>query len=212
MKRVSPVTKGKSVKTESVKKAVEKAAAVVAEEFKQEKLAETVSAEPVEEKNEEKKTVAKKTTEKKATEKKAPVKKAVEKKVATVKEEVFVQFGNQEVFATDVVERVKNAYIAEGHTAESIEKVRVYIKPYYELNRSFDKLIEAFMLSSNETNDIYFLTDALQRLKEISNDNDKCAIDKYLGSGSILISHSQLYRDNYHPHYLVISKKYLSNI
>ena len=120
--------------------------------------------------------------------------------------------------------RVENNLITEYETCKDLcykydliedigsSFVRVYIKPYYELNRSFDKLIEAFMLSSNETNDIYFLTDALQRLKEISNDNDKCAIDKYLGSGSILISHSQLYRDNYHPHYLVISKKYLSNI
>ncbi len=148
MKRVSPVTKGKSVKTESVKKAVEKAAAVVAEEFKQEKLAETVSAEPVEEKNEEKKTVAKKTTEKKVTEKKAPAKKVTEKK-AVVKEEIFVQFGNQEVFATDVVERVKNAYIAEGHTAESIEKVRVYIKPeenmiYYVVNDEYASGISLF--------------------------------------------------------------------
>lgn len=144
MKRVSPVTKGKSVKTESVKKAVEKAAAVVAEEFKQEKLAETVSAEPVEEK----KTVAKKTTEKKVTEKKAPAKKVTEKK-AVVKEEIFVQFGNQEVFATDVVERVKNAYIAEGHTAESIEKVRVYIKPeenmiYYVVNDEYASGISLF--------------------------------------------------------------------
>ena len=49
MKRVNPVTKGKSVKTETVKKTVEKAAAVVAEEFKQEKLAETVSVETKEE-------------------------------------------------------------------------------------------------------------------------------------------------------------------
>ena len=154
MKRVSPVTKGKSVKADSVKKTVEKAAAVVAEEFKQEKLAETVNVKPVEEKKEEKKveekkTVAKKTTEKKATEKKAPVKKAVEKKVATVKEEVFVQFGNQEVFASDVVERVKNAYIAEGHTAESIEKVRVYIKPeenmiYYVVNDDYASGISLF--------------------------------------------------------------------
>ena len=149
MKRVSPVTKGKSVKADSVKKTVEKAAAVVAEEFKQEKLAETVNVKPVEEKKEEKKVEEKKTVAKKTTEKKAPVKKAVEKKVATVKEEVFVQFGNQEVFASDVVERVKNAYIAEGHTAESIEKVRVYIKPeenmiYYVVNDDYASGISLF--------------------------------------------------------------------
>ena len=149
MKKVSPVAKGKTVKAEAVKKTVEKAAPVVAEEFKQEKLAETVKAEPVEEKKEEKKTVAKKATEKKVAEKKAPVKKAVEKKPVVVKEEIFVQFGNQEVFAADVVERVKNAYIAEGHTAESIEKVRVYIKPeenmiYYVVNDDYASGISLF--------------------------------------------------------------------
>ncbi len=144
MKKVSPVAKGKSVKAESVKKTVEKAAAVVAEEFKQEKLVETVKADPVEEKTEEKKTVAKKTVEKKVVEKKAPVKKA-----PVVKEEIFVQFGNQEVFTADVVERVKNAYIAEGHTADSIEKVRVYIKPeenmiYYVVNDDYASGISLF--------------------------------------------------------------------
>lgn len=144
MKKVSPVTKGKSVKADSVKKTVEKAAAVVAEEFKQEKLVETVKTEPVEEKTEEKKTVAKKTAEKKVVEKKAPVKKAT-----VVKEEIFVQFGNQEVFTADVVERVKNAYIAEGHTADSIEKVRVYIKPeenmiYYVVNDDYASGISLF--------------------------------------------------------------------
>lgn len=149
MKKVSPVAKGKTVKAEAVKKTVEKAAPVAAEEFKQEKLAETVKAEPVEEKKEEKKTVAKKETEKKVAEKKAPVKKTAEKKAAVVKEEIFVQFGNQEVFAADVVERVKNAYIAEGHTAESIEKVRVYIKPeenmiYYVVNDDYASGISLF--------------------------------------------------------------------
>lgn len=142
MKRVNPVTKGKSVKTETVKKTVEKAAAVVAEEFKQEKLAETVSVETKEEKSEEKKPVAKKATEKKVVEKKTTVKKTAEKKEVAVKEEIFVQFGNQEVVAADVVERVKNAYIAEGHVTESVEKVRVYIKPeenmiYYVVNDDY---------------------------------------------------------------------------
>ena len=121
-------------------------------------------------------------------------------------------------------ERVKNNLIKEYEVCkdlsidyELIEEIgsdfaRVYIKPYFEFNRSFDKLIEAFMLSSNETNDIYFLKNALNDLKNTLNDNDKRVVDNYLSSGSILISHSQTYRDNYHPHYLVISKKYLSNI
>lgn len=149
MKKVSPVAKGKTVKAEAVKKTVEKAAPVATEEFKQEKIAETVKAEPVEEKTEEKKAVVKKEAAKKETEKKTPVKKVAEKKAAVVKEEIFVQFGNQEVYAADVVERVKNAYIAEGHTAESIETVRVYIKPeenmiYYVVNDDYASGISLF--------------------------------------------------------------------
>lgn len=149
MKKVSPVGKGKTVKAEAVRNTVEKAAPVVTEEFKQEKIAETVKAEPVEEKTDEKKAVVKKEAAKKETEKKTPVKKVAEKKAAVVKEEIFVQFGNQEVYATDVVGRVKNAYIAEGHTAESIEKVRVYIKPeenmiYYVVNDDYASGISLF--------------------------------------------------------------------
>lgn len=89
---------------------------------------------------------------------------------------------------------------------------RVYIKPYYEEKKSFDKLIEAFMLSSNEYTDIHLLEVALLKLRETQSDLEKKVIDKYLTSGSILISHSQIYKENYHPHYLVISKKYLSYI
>ena len=32
-------------------------------------------------------------------------------------------------------------------------------------------------------------------------------IDEYLKSGSILISHSKVYKENYYPHYLVVSKE-----
>lgn len=144
MKKVSPIAKEKSVKAEAVKKTVVKTAPAKTEEFKQEKLVETEKAEPVVEQKEEKKTVAKKTVEKKAV-----VKKAAEKKTVAVQEEIFVQFGNQEVFTANVVERVKNAYIAEGHTAESIEKVRVYIKPeenmiYYVVNDDYASGISLF--------------------------------------------------------------------
>lgn len=147
MKKVSPVAKSKSVKAEAAKKTVVKAEPVKAEEFKQEKLVETEKAEPVVEQKTEEKTVAKKAVEKKTVEKKAVVKKTAEKKA--VQEEIFVQFGNQEVFTANVVERVKNAYIAEGHTAESIEKVRVYIKPeenmiYYVVNDDYASGISLF--------------------------------------------------------------------
>ena len=40
-------------------------------------------------------------------------------------------------------------------------------------------------------------------------DEDKKFIDEYFRSANILISHSEIYRENYKPHYLVISKSYL---
>lgn len=144
MKKVSPA-KEKSVKVETTKKVVTSAPVVKVEDVKQETLAEVKKEEPAVEKKAVKKTVAKKTVEKKAV-----VSKTAEKKeVATVKEEIFVQYSNQEVFAADVVERVKNAFIAEGHAVDSIEKVRVYIKPeenmiYYVVNDDYASGISLF--------------------------------------------------------------------
>ena len=143
MKRVSSVAKEKSVKAEAAKtvakKVVAKAEPVKTEEFKQEKLVETEKVEPVVEKKE----------EKKAVEKKAAAKKTAEKKEVAVQEEVFVQYGDQEIFTANVVDRVKAAYVAEGHAADSIEKVRVYIKPlenmvYYVVNDDYASGISLF--------------------------------------------------------------------
>lgn len=77
------------------------------------------------------KEVAKETVKTKA----APAKKAVT-------EEIFVQFENNEILTKDIVEKVKAAYVAEGHAADSIKKVRVYIKPeekmvYYVVNDEY---------------------------------------------------------------------------
>lgn len=140
MKKVSSVAKEKSVKTETVKKAAAKAEPVKVVEAKQEKAVEAVKAEPVEEK----KTVAKKTVAKKPA-----VKKTVEKKAAAVKEEIFVQVNNQEILTTDIVNRVKAAFAAEGHAADSVKKVRVYIKPeenmiYYVVNDDYASGISLF--------------------------------------------------------------------
>ena len=121
MKKVSSLAKEKSVKADAAKtvakKPVVNAEPVKVEEFKQEKIVETEKTAPVVEKKEEKKPV----------EKKAVVKKPAEKKA--VAEEVFIQFRNQEILTAGIIERVKAAYAAEGHDADSIEKVRVYIKP-----------------------------------------------------------------------------------
>lgn len=78
-------------------------------------------------------------------EKAAPVKKAS----VNVSEEVFVQFGNSEVLTKDIVEKVKAAYVAEGHTVDSVKKIRVYIKPeegmaYYVVNDDYASGISLF--------------------------------------------------------------------
>ena len=90
----------------------------------------------------EKKETVKKTTEKKTAAKKAPVKKAAAKKAAKPAEkveEVYVQFAGQELFTAEVLERAKQAYVAEGHRESSIKSIRLYIKPeehmaYYVIN------------------------------------------------------------------------------
>lgn len=102
------------VKQETVKKAVE--------EVKQQTLVfET-----------EKKATTKKTT------KKTTAKKPAAKKVEKI-EEVYVQFAGQELLTKEVLERAKQAYIAEGHRESSIKSIRLYIKPeehmaYYVIN------------------------------------------------------------------------------
>ena len=89
-------------------------------------------------KEETKKETAKKETAAKKSIKKAPAKKTESKKTEKV-EEVYLQFHGQEIATKDVLERAKQAYIAEGHRESSIKSIRLYIKPeenmaYYVIN------------------------------------------------------------------------------
>ncbi|MCR5677012.1 MAG: DUF6465 family protein [Agathobacter sp.] len=88
---------------------------------------------------------------KKAPAKKAPAKKAPAKKAATAKEttSVIVQYQNNEVNVASVEERVKAQFISEGHTAASIKKVAIYVKPeefaaYYVINEKFSGRVDLF--------------------------------------------------------------------
>lgn len=90
----------------------------------------------------EKKTVQKAVEEKPVEEKPVTEKKTAVRKKKAIVEEVYVQFSNNEVVAANVVEKVKAAYVAEGHTLDSVEKLRVYIKPeenmiYYVVNDDY---------------------------------------------------------------------------
>ena len=102
---------------------IEKAAEPVAE-----KAAETV----VEQAS---KPVTEKAAETAAKAKKQPAAKAAPQKT----EDIFVQFGSGEWNVSELAERAKAAYLAEGHRTASIKKLCLYVKPedgkaYYVVN------------------------------------------------------------------------------
>ncbi len=90
----------------------------------------------------------------------ASVKKAAVKPKKTVKEketmvpELFIQYyddpaGEQEANINDIVEKVKAAYVAEGHRESSIKSLKVYLKPqewkaYYVINNKIEGQISLF--------------------------------------------------------------------
>lgn len=58
---------------------------------------------------------------------------------ATAKSEIFIQYGDYEIKTEDMVKRVREAYVAEGHKSADIREVQIYIKPsdncaYYVIN------------------------------------------------------------------------------
>ena len=88
--------------------------------------------------------------------KKAPAKKAAAKttavkttKAASVDTELYVQFAGNEVSTTDIVAKVKAAYIAEGHKESAIKAIKLYIKPedsavYYVINDKASGMVSLF--------------------------------------------------------------------
>ena len=65
--------------------------------------------------------------------------KAAAKAAPQKTEDIFVQFGSGEWNVSELAERAKAAYLAEGHRAASIKKLCLYVKPedgkaYYVVN------------------------------------------------------------------------------
>ena len=83
---------------------------------------------------------------------------------------------------------------------------RVYLKPYYELMGSFDKLVDVFYYSIDKNLDIEGYKEVI---KSLVNNENVAYINKYLESESVLISHSKIYKENYHPHYIVVKSMYI---
>lgn len=78
---------------------------------------------------------AKKTPAKKEPAKKAPAKAAK----AEIKTALYVQFAGNEVTEADIIDKVKAAYVAEGHKESAIKEINLYVKPeeyavYYVIN------------------------------------------------------------------------------
>lgn len=122
--------KASTVKANEAKAEAKKPVEVKAAEVKEvAKAVEVKAAAKVEE--------AKETVKTAKTAAKKPVAKKVEKK--EFEPEVFVQFYGNESAVKDVVERAKDAFVAEGHRASSIKTLKVYLKPeeyaaYYVIN------------------------------------------------------------------------------
>ena len=150
-RRTAPVVKAAEAKAAEVK-AAEVKAEVKAEpdkkEVKTEVKPEETAAEVVKETAKEvakeaaavKETAQKAVKKAAATTKKAAAKKTAEK--AVLQPEVFLQFddnGSHEASISEIVEKVKALYVAEGHRESSIKSLRVYMKPqewkaYYVIN------------------------------------------------------------------------------
>ena len=123
VKEVKPAEVKAAVKAEE-EKVVEKAAEVK----------ETVKATV--------KTAAKKTAQKKTT------RKTTTKNEAS-STEVFVEFYGQQSSVESVEERVKAAFVAEGHKAGTIKSLKIYLKPeeqaaYYVINDKFAGRVDLF--------------------------------------------------------------------
>ncbi len=135
-------SKAKAAVVKSVEKTTETKAAVKAEEtavkeeakpvaVKEEKVQESKAVVKEEAKEPAKKTVKKATTGKKAAEKQEDL-----------VPDVYVQYQGQEDVVKDVVERAKEAFVADGHRASSIKSLQLYLKPeesaaYYVVNQKY---------------------------------------------------------------------------
>ncbi len=92
---------------------------------------------------------AKKTVKKTATRAAAKASATVDALKEEMDTNVLIQYGGQEAAAKEVVARVKEAYVNEGHKLSTIKSVSVYIKPeenaaYYVINKKSAGKIDLF--------------------------------------------------------------------
>lgn len=92
-----------------------------------------------------------KETVKKAPAKKAPAKAAAKApaKKAEVVTETYIQYAGQETLTSEILSKVKAAYVAEGHKESAIKSVKLYVKPedsavYYVINDKAVGMVSLF--------------------------------------------------------------------
>ena len=124
-------------KVEEAKETVKEATKAVAET-----KAEPAKVEEKAEKKTEKKAAPKKTVAKKAPAKKAP-------KAEAAAPEVYIQCFGRDGSLQTVEERIKAAFVEQGHRASSIKSMKVYLKPeehsaYYVINDNFAGRVDLF--------------------------------------------------------------------
>ena len=106
-------------------------------------------------------------------------------------------------------ESITNNQYDEIEENISDEYVRIYLYPYFQKEKSFELLVKYFVLSSQDKGDVGLF---ISEVKKLIKDENRDIVNQYLDSGNYLISHSDIYKQNYDPHYLVINRKYLRNI
>ena len=119
-----------------------------AKEASKSTVKETAVKEPVKETAAETKAAEKVEAATKTVAKKAAAKKAAPKK-EELKPEVYIQFQGQEAVVTEVIEKAKKQFEAEGHRASSIKSIQVYLKPeeyaaYYVINQKHAGRVNLF--------------------------------------------------------------------
>ena len=105
------------------------------------------------------------------------------------------ELANNFNISCDMIEEISDSY------------VRIYIKPYFDFYKSFDKLIEAFIFSCNVNTDHNLFIDNINYY--LKDENTK-VVASFLDKG--YIHHSNIYKESYHPYYLVIHNKYINII
>lgn len=143
-------TKAEEVKTEvkaeaakvEAKAAVVKAEAEKAAPAKKEEAPEKKEAAPVKD--------AKADSKKKPGRKPGSKNKAAKPEKKEVSHpEIFIQFGPGEASVGNVVERIRNEYVEQGHRLSSIKSLKVYLKPedrsaYYVINEKVAGRVDLF--------------------------------------------------------------------